>query len=101
MEEGNKLETVGEVPRSPRYRPKTWPEHCSLLAQVMEEVKKFEEWLKTADENLQTFIGIAVPQTLNEMKSKLREVQVSSLMHVFCAFLNFGDQFLVKQLIKA
>jgi hypothetical protein len=42
----------------------------------MEEVKKFEDWLKTAEENLQTFIGIAVPQTLNEMKSKLKEVQV-------------------------
>jgi hypothetical protein len=44
----------------------------------MEEVKKFEEWLKSAEENVETFIGITVPQTLNEMKSKLKEVQVSS-----------------------
>ena len=77
MEGDITLETVPEEPRSPRDRPKTWPEHGSLPVQVMEELKKFEEWLKTADENLQTFIGIAIPQTLNEMKSKLKEVQVS------------------------
>ena len=76
-EEDVGLEQIPEEPRSPRHRPKTWPEHSSLLLQVMEEVKKFEDWLKTAEENLQTFIGIAIPQTLNEMKSKLKEVQVS------------------------
>ncbi len=75
-QEDIRQETVPEEPMSPRNRPKTWPEHGNLLIQVMEEVKKFEDWLKTAEENLQTFIGIAVPQTLNEMKSKLKEVQV-------------------------
>ena len=70
------VELLAEEPMSPRSRPKTWPEHRDLATQVMEEVKKFEEWLKTTEESLNTFIGIAVPQTLNEMKSKLKEVQV-------------------------
>lgn len=78
MREDILLETIEEEQTSPRSRPKTWPDHRTLLAQVLEEVNKFEGWLKTAEESLQIFIGIAIPQTLNEMKSKLKEVLVSS-----------------------
>ncbi|XP_028409089.1 uncharacterized protein LOC114531672 [Dendronephthya gigantea] len=76
--EVNVSESIPEELRSPRSRPKTWPDHSTLLTQVLEEVKKFEDWLKTAEENLQIFIGIAIPQTLNEMKSKLKEVQLAA-----------------------
>ena len=86
MEEDVIVELVPEESRSPRYRPKTWPELGSLEAQIMEEITKFEEWLKNTEENVQTFIGITVPQTLNEMKSKLKEVQVIFNMFALPSF---------------
>lgn len=80
VEEANVLEEVPNEPRSPRNRPKTWPEHGNLEIQIREETKKFEDWLKTTEQNLKIFIGIAIPQTLNEMKSKLKEVQVCNFI---------------------
>ena len=73
------MEEVPEEVRSPRSRPKTWPDHAKLTTQFVEELEKFDKWLKTTEENLETFIGISIPQTLNEMNLKLKEIQVCCL----------------------
>ena len=72
----DEIETISEESKSPRSRAKTWPEHNSMLMQIFKELANFEIWLRNAEENVENYIGIAIPQTLNEMKSKLKEIQV-------------------------
>ncbi|XP_046859809.1 nesprin-1-like isoform X2 [Xenia sp. Carnegie-2017] len=73
----DEVETISEESKSPRSRAKTWPEHNSILMQIFKELANFEIWLRNAEENVENYIGIAIPQTLNEMKSKLKEIQLT------------------------
>ena len=78
-ETNNEFEEVPAEVRSPRSRPKTWPEHRKLVTQFKEKLEKFDEWLNTTEQNLLNFTGITIPQTLNEMKLHLKEIQVRNL----------------------